>query len=144
MIGTIAKSYLQVKLGLVTALVTMACWIVFFLYALDPSTSGVFPVCPVQALTGLHCPGCGALRAAHALLHGDILRALGFNCLVGVGVLAGAWTLLLRLAPSCQVRQWALQCLDGLVTPRMLIWLVLLFVLLRNLPFEPFVLLSPE
>ena len=32
----------------------------------DPSSSAIFPPCPTNALTNLHCPGCGTLRAMHA------------------------------------------------------------------------------
>ena len=42
----------------------------------DPSTP-----CPTNALTKIHCPGCGTLRAMHALLHGDVKEALSQNIL---------------------------------------------------------------
>ena len=45
----------------------------------DPAQSIWIPKCPVKLLTGLQCPGCGFQRAAHALLHGDVLGALRFN-----------------------------------------------------------------
>lgn len=38
-----------------------------------------FPLCPFKLATGLPCPGCGGIRAAAALLHGDILHALYIN-----------------------------------------------------------------
>ena len=41
----------------------------------SPHQPGHYPPCPVAALTGLHCPGCGTLRGLHALLHGDLLQA---------------------------------------------------------------------
>lgn len=47
----------------------------------DPSTSAIFPPCPTNALTSLYCPGCGTLRAMHALLHGDLKEALSQNIL---------------------------------------------------------------
>ena len=55
---------------------------VAYVAALDPSSGGVFPLCPVRSLTGWWCPGCGLTRAAHHLLHGDIGRAHGYNALV--------------------------------------------------------------
>ena len=45
----------------------------------DPAQSIWIPKCPVKLLTGLQCPGCGFQRAAHALMHGDVLGALRFN-----------------------------------------------------------------
>ena len=52
------------------------------LYFDDPSREGtIFPPCPTNALTKLHCPGCGTLRAMHALLHGDVKEALSQNIL---------------------------------------------------------------
>ena len=47
----------------------------------DP-TRGGFPRCAVHAATGLWCPGCGSQRSLHALLHGDVVGALGYNALV--------------------------------------------------------------
>lgn len=43
----------------------------------DPAKS-ILP-CALYALTGLHCPGCGGTRAAHALLGGEVAQAFGFN-----------------------------------------------------------------
>ncbi len=40
------------------------------------------PPCYFYAITGLHCPGCGATRAVTALLNGDISSALSFNWLL--------------------------------------------------------------
>ena len=47
-----------------------------------PETSGFYPWCPVHALTGLWCPGCGATRAVVAFLHGHLAQALALNPLV--------------------------------------------------------------
>lgn len=51
-------------------------------YALDPSASAVFPKCPLLAATGWKCPGCGSQRVVHALLHGDVAAAWGYNALL--------------------------------------------------------------
>jgi hypothetical protein len=32
--------------------------------------------CPFKTITGIPCPGCGGIRAAHLLLSGDWLQAL--------------------------------------------------------------------
>ena len=52
-------------------------------FRLDPAHYP-FPRCPVYWLTGLHCPGCGTQRALHALLHGHVGQAVGFNLLAAV------------------------------------------------------------
>ncbi|SDG80544.1 Protein of unknown function [Sinosporangium album] len=53
-----------------------------YVRAVDPNEPGHYPGCPFLALTGLLCPGCGGLRAVHALGHGDVAAALGLNALV--------------------------------------------------------------
>jgi hypothetical protein len=47
----------------------------------NPGTPGHYPVCPFRALTGYYCPGCGSLRGIHALLHGHLGEAFGYNVL---------------------------------------------------------------
>jgi hypothetical protein len=47
-------------------------------YAYEPAALGI-PLCPLRALTGLLCPLCGGLRAAHALVHGRVLEAVALN-----------------------------------------------------------------
>ena len=38
--------------------------------------------CPIKAVTGFYCPGCGITRCIFALLSGDIKRAFRYNQLV--------------------------------------------------------------
>ncbi len=52
-------------------------------YLLDPA-GGMLPRCPFKAATGLDCPGCGAQRALHAALRGDLRAAVGYNLLLPV------------------------------------------------------------
>jgi hypothetical protein len=55
-----------------------------YIYAVDPNQPGGYPLCPTRAVFGVDCPGCGSLRAIHALLHGDVGRALDHNLLLMV------------------------------------------------------------
>ncbi|MFX4295251.1 DUF2752 domain-containing protein [Streptomyces bohaiensis] len=57
----------------------------------DPGEPGHYPACPVLALTGLHCPGCGGLRSAHAVAHGDLVAAAGANALALAAFALGLW-----------------------------------------------------
>lgn len=70
-----------------------------YLWVADPTTgSRAFLPCPLKALTGLDCPGCGATRASWALVHGQPVRAVGYNALwcVLAALLAWAWVLDVR------------------------------------------------
>ena len=68
------------------------------LYGFNPEAHGFYPRCPLFALTGLQCAGCGTLRALHCMLHGEFSRAFAFNPLL---VVAGPALLVLSLK-----REW--------------------------------------
>lgn len=120
---------------LVAASTTLACAAIWLG---DPTTpNGPLPVCPTKALLGIDCPGCGSLRMLYSLMHGNLLAAARFNALglVAVGLLVWAyltWTygrLVGRRIRSWQHRRWAAVVALSLV----LVWFVV-----RNLPFAPF------
>ena len=107
------------------------------LFEFDPAHHSFYPRCPFHELTGLNCPGCGALRALHHLAHGELRVALHFNPLV---VLAGpviVWGLMRNgRSVNCQSTSP-----DILHRPRVawsVVWIVLIFGVVRNLPFAPF------
>ncbi len=50
----------------------------FYFFA-DPNKSLLMPKCPVKMITGYQCPSCGAQRAIHAFLHGNIIEAISYN-----------------------------------------------------------------
>lgn len=54
-------------------------------YTHDPAAGGA-PRCTFKMLTGWDCPGCGAQRAFHALLHGRIADAWHYNPLLFLAV----------------------------------------------------------
>jgi hypothetical protein len=99
----------------------------------DPNEPGHYPVCPLFRYTGLYCPGCGGLRSAYAVVHGDLGTALGANAVVVLGclVFAAVWTV------------WVVRALRGrparLDPGPVTLWaagvLLLVFTLVRNLPF---------
>lgn len=69
-------------------------------YFIDPAVSDLFPTCLFHKYTGLLCPGCGSQRAIHAMLHGDIERALYYNSLlvISLPVLGAYWLYRIRRA----------------------------------------------
>ena len=108
----------------------------------DPKSQGLFPLCPLFALTGLACPGCGLTRGFHALFHGDVLTALGFNALLPVwaAIIFWVWLSCLLLAVRGKgLPMWA--------TNPNFIWVfgiaLGVFGVLRNIPAYPFSVLFP-
>ncbi len=64
------------------------------------------PVCPMAALTGRPCPGCGLTRATLALLHGHLVEGLRFHPLAPlVSPLIGGF-LLYGVVQYVRVGQW--------------------------------------
>ena len=121
------------------ALVVAACVV---RYAFPPERSALYPQCPFHAMTGLHCPGCGTLRALHALVHGDLRAALGHNLLTMLSLPFLAYDFLSRARQALWGRP-----LPWPITSAVWVWLllavILAFWLLRNLPFWPFSCLAP-
>ena len=107
----------------------MAAGIVMYFHY--PALMRYFPPCPFRFVTGLHCPGCGATRAAYHLLHGD---------------LAGAARCNLLFLPALGSLLWLCLRKKETLHPAVLtvfIVVAVLFWILRNLPWEPFTLLAP-
>ena len=48
-------------------------------YKVSPEGALWMPKCPWFMITGTYCPSCGTQRMLHALLNGDIIKALQFN-----------------------------------------------------------------
>ncbi|HEX6732387.1 MAG TPA: DUF2752 domain-containing protein [Pyrinomonadaceae bacterium] len=72
-------------------LIVVATWLGLaatgaYLFIFEPGKTGFFPICLFRALTGLLCPGCGATRAMHQLLHGHFLEAFELNPLLLIGL----------------------------------------------------------
>ncbi len=61
----------------VVAAGVVAVAVALFIY--DPVGTWWMPQCAFHSLTGWECPGCGAMRAIHALVHGHPLTALTYN-----------------------------------------------------------------
>lgn len=114
---------------------------VVFLF--DPASAGFYPRCPFRLLTGLLCPGCGATRALHQLLHGRVGAALALNPLVPLYIAALGWVFLAQLAlalgrPSFTIPRSGRSRLAAGSLAWTLLALVLFFWILRNLPGWPF------
>ena len=106
------------------------------------STHGLIPPCPLHALTGVYCPGCGATRAVHALATGHLATAAHDNVLLlaALPVIAVVWV------------SWFLRSL-GRPAPKLVPFsprvtvavavVLVVFAVLRNIPAAPFTALAP-
>ncbi len=107
----------------------------------DPNGGGHYPGCPLKILTGWDCPACGGLRATFALTRGDVATAFDQNILVVflLPALVIWWLVSLK-------RRWIGE--PRVVSPeraarrQAVIWAVvglsLVFTVVRNLPFVPY------
>lgn len=114
------------------ALLALAAGLVY--YHFDPASAGIFPPCPVHYVTGFLCAGCGAQRAIHALLHGDIGAAWAFNPLL---ILALPYALVGTVAEWRAPRSWFWACFRKTGYGQVAIWttftVIIFFTIGRNL-----------
>lgn len=108
-----------------------------YLFIFEPGRSGFFPVCPFRALTGFACPGCGATRGLHCLVHGDFVAAFRFNPLVILSLPFLLYTLVRYTNAAMRGRPLRSNQLNAKY-----IWLlfvvIMSFWVFRNTPFYPF------
>jgi len=112
------------------------------LYFVPPTASRMYPLCPLYAATGWHCPGCGATRCLHALMHGRVAEAASFNILFLL--LLPVIVLLVGRALYASLAGVSLQ------SRPMPTWLLLVFTILlvaygiaRNVSYSPLDRLAP-
>ncbi len=110
-------------------------------YFFDPG-SGPFPACPFHQITGLYCTGCGSQRALHNLLHADVAGSLAKNVLFLPALVLMGWHGVARWGVSQAGKTWK-SPLDHRRAPAIILLIVLLYTVLRNLPWAPFSLLAP-
>lgn len=115
---------------------------VLILLVRNPGEDGLIP-CAFYGMTGYYCTGCGATRALYALLHGNLLPAFSFNLFLMI------W---LPLPAYAMLEYWLRRLLRRPVLPRIKGWrwifilmaaTSVIFLVLRNLAFEPFNWLAP-
>ncbi len=136
-----AVSFKAIRPVAVTVSLAVAAVAGLVLFCFDPRHYHFYPVCLFHQTTGLLCPGCGALRASHQLLHGHLATAFRFNPMLIVSLPVLAW-----LGGRYALQRARKQPASLGVRPVWL-WLglavLLVFSVLRNLPGEPFALLRP-
>ena len=97
----------------------------------DPRKVDWLPKCAFYQLTKLHCPGCGNTRALYHLIHGDVVQSIRNNCLLIPAIIT---LIYLLIFPHMALKKSV--CFTILIV-------TVLFFILRNIPFYPFILLAP-
>lgn len=104
----------------------------------------ILPPCLFHHVTGWHCPGCGNTRATKALIRGDLPAAARQNILF-------VSTLPLLLYGGFRVwHRWIWGDLRFRPFPwkawhgRLIVGVILVFSVVRNLPWQPFAWLAPD
>jgi hypothetical protein len=132
------------KFIILSLLVGLLGGLFFVFYFFNPSQHSFFLPCPFKLITGYHCPGCGSQRAIHQLAHGNFSSAFGYNPLMVLS--------LPLLFYGFGIKIWnylfATQKRAALFYSPIFIYgyfgIVLIYWILRNLPFAPFNLLAPS
>jgi hypothetical protein len=108
------------------------------LYLINPAEVKIgILACPFYTLTGCYCPACGATRAVHQLLHGQVLAAMHLNILLVIAVPFLVWIWWANARAILAGQRW-----PGIkFSPArmgLLVVTMVLFTILRNIPVSPF------
>lgn len=117
--------------------------ILFIYFNMNPSEFNYFPKCIFYISTGFYCPGCGSQRAAHHILHLDILKAFQQNLLFTLGLVFALYYLIIEILNSFFDKKIK----NYLKHPKIitvLLFIVVAFGILRNISIYPFTLLMPK
>lgn len=112
-------------------------------YFLNPAEHEIFPKCIFHSVTGYHCPGCGSQRAIHSLLHLNFTSVVHNNFLFLPAMLVLMYHYIHPILNK--FLRWKLPNIFYFKsTPWIILGVVILFWVLRNLPFYPFTILAPN
>ncbi len=137
-----------VRFGLLAGVALLVAGVLFVVANHHPNSYPFFPKCQLNALTGLHCPGCGLTRSVHALLNGNVSQALAYNVLspivlplilLSVTRSLWAWAWGTESRPEREPRwRWPAWF------PFLIMALLIAYSVARNIPYHPFTLLAPH
>jgi len=113
--------------------------LLYYFYTHNPSDKeNLYVSCTFKTLTGLDCPGCGGQRSVYHLLHFEFGKALKFNAFF---VLLIPYLVFLIYYEIRKI-YFNIPKPQNFLTSNKMIWIfliaLLVFGILRNLPFFPF------
>ena len=116
----------------------------YYYYQFNPTThTSHFVSCPSKTFLGLNCPGCGSQRMIHHLLHFNFGQAFRYNPLLFITLPF----VLFLLIQTCVNLIFGTSYRTKLLYNNKFVWfvfgLLMVYAVVRNLPFYPFTLLAP-
>lgn len=109
----------------------------------NPSEVDFLPKCPFYFFTGLYCPGCGSQRATHQLLNFNFIGVFQQNLMFVVGLFIISYHLIIT-----GINNFFNKNIYNFIyhpkTPYLLLFFIIGFWVLRNIPRYPFSLLAPN
>lgn len=123
------------------ALPIMLCFLYFHYKEADSAWS---VQCSFYQWTGFLCPGCGGQRAFHHLLHGELSQALRSNALfvLALPFFAYLYYTIIQIY-GLKNTKYSKKLLFPNFIGKAVLWVLLLFFIMRNIPVFPFTLLCP-
>ena len=115
-----------------------------FLFFNKPGKSKFLPPCLFNSITNLYCPGCGTTRMFYCLLHLDIYLAFRCNMLAMICLPIIIYSFIsfsLSVYSNGKINLPTITYSKKLSI--ILVISVIVFMVLRNIPFEPFSWLAP-
>jgi len=127
---------------LFAVLITLSVLVLLYFFV-SPVYGRYFPKCIFYSTTGLHCPGCGSQRAIAALLHGDVLLAIHNNLLAIAMLPFLLYSLVALLINTFSEKKIQQKIFYSPLFVKTILVAVIVFTVLRNIPYYPFNLLAP-
>jgi len=112
------------------------------LFFLNPSDYSFFPKCTFHTATGYSCPGCGSTRALFNLTHGNVLEALRLNPGLIALIILSLIDYIRYIMTIKQTKKFH-SLFGNLKLVFSVIGLMIVYGILRNLPWLPFTNLIP-
>ncbi len=120
----------------------MLGWLLIYFFPLrDQRIRSLIPPCPFHYFTDLYCPGCGSSRALCCLARFDIAGAWSYNKMLVLFIPYLAWSYL-EFASECLKFRFPRLTMRS-VHIKILLWAIVFYWILRNIPFAPFDMLAP-
>ena len=132
------KRFFAVTAAVIITVAALLALIYF--YHVNPGDNGPGIACMTYTVFGLYCAGCGLTRQLHHLLHGEFAVAFSYN---PMGIII--WPVFLVM--YVVFIRWVV---FKKPLPKLPLWVVIVFtilliiyMILRNIPYEPFCYLAP-